>query len=81
MLSLETEITRKITTDLPMSEKSQTGIARMSVLSQLKSASMINFLTVDIMHDIYEGVREYDWGLLLHHLIIQKKFLSICHVL
>ncbi|XP_018376743.1 PREDICTED: uncharacterized protein LOC108769975 [Trachymyrmex cornetzi] len=61
---------------LTMNQPSLTGIAGPSVLSKLTSSSTINLITVDIMHDILEGICEYDLGLLLYHYVVTKKFFT-----
>ena len=53
-----------------------TGIVGPSVLSDLKSISKIDLLTADIMHDMFEGVCEYDFGMVLLNFIEEKKYFN-----
>ncbi|CAD6226293.1 GSCOCG00011867001-RA-CDS, partial [Cotesia congregata] len=47
--------------DLEKNELSETGIAGPSVFeTHLKTASTIDLMTVDVMHDLLEGICEYD---------------------
>lgn len=63
--------------DLLKSNPAETGIARPSVLSDIKSSTTIDLLIVDVMHDILEGILEYDFGLILNYFIKEAKFFSL----
>ena len=49
---------------LILSEPSSTGVSELLVLTELKTTSTNDLLTVDVMHDILERIWEYDLGLL-----------------
>ncbi|XP_044578609.1 uncharacterized protein LOC123261159 [Cotesia glomerata] len=63
--------------DLLKNNPAETGITRPSVLSDIKSSNTIDLLTVDVMHDILEGILEYDLGLILNYFIKEAKFFSL----
>lgn len=56
---------------------SHTGIRELSVFHDLKNVSVFDLLTVDILHDIAEGVWEYDAGLILNQFIVEDKFFTL----
>ncbi|CAD6224838.1 GSCOCG00005578001-RA-CDS, partial [Cotesia congregata] len=67
--------------DLEKNEPSETGIAGPSVFeTHLKTASTIDLMTVDVMHDLLEGICEYDFGLIMHHFIVVKKFFTLTNI-
>ena len=45
-----------------------------SVLSDLKSVSSIELLPADIMHDLFEGACEYDFGMVLFNFMKEKEY-------
>lgn len=54
-----------------------TGVAGVSSLTGLKSATTLELCTVDPMHDILEGVWQYDIGAILYVFIIEKKYFTL----
>lgn len=63
--------------DVKINAPSQTGVARQSALHDIPSSTTIDLLTVDAMHDIFEGVCEYDLGLLMNYFIVTAKLFDL----
>lgn len=52
----------------------KTGIMKPSVFKDLTDFHMTENLSVDYMHDLLEGLCQYDLGKILNYFIKQKKF-------
>ena len=63
--------------DVTESSSEFTDVAGQFVVDNIKSASTIELLTVDAMHDILEGVADYDSSLILHEYLIKRKYFNI----
>ena len=61
----------------PKNIKHVLGVKRKSALMDLGSYSMTESLTVDPMHDIFEGVVPYDVKLILHYIIYVLKLITL----
>lgn len=56
------------------------GINGSSPLLQLPSFNITECLPFDIMHTIFEGVVPHHLNLLLHYLLDEKKYLTLCQL-
>ena len=54
----------------------ETGIKESSPFNKLKDFHVIDNLSVDVMHDLLEGICRYDLALILHNFIYEKKYLT-----
>ncbi|XP_043478510.1 uncharacterized protein LOC122508910 [Leptopilina heterotoma] len=63
--------------DLLADDLKKTGVARQSAISDLKSGSTLELIGVDPAHDIFEGIVEYDTGLILHQFIEIDDFFTL----
>lgn len=57
-------------------EMSQHGVIKECALSELNYFKVTQNYSVDIMHDIFEGVARYDVGLFLKYVIFDKKIID-----
>lgn len=64
-------------TDVELNNVSVTGIKEVCVWHDLKSFHLTENLSVDIMHDILEGVCNYTLLVVLNNLIFEKKYFSL----
>lgn len=63
--------------DVITNDSSLTGIKEMCTWNDVHSFSVVNNFSVDIMHDLLEGVFKYDLALILNHLIYYSKYISL----
>lgn len=63
--------------DLIRNAPSQTGIKEKCVFNDVNGFHATASVAVDLMHDILEGVAHYDMTIVLHHIIFDKKYLSV----
>lgn len=63
--------------DVIASNVSNTGIKEPCMWNDLSSFNVTENLTVDIMHDLYEGICRYELGAILYAFIINEKFFSL----
>lgn len=63
--------------DVEQNDVSLTGIIERSIFNTLPTAHVINLITYDIMHDIYEGCGKYLMQHLFYYFIISKKMFSL----
>ncbi|XP_055842787.1 uncharacterized protein LOC129909740 [Episyrphus balteatus] len=61
--------------DVAVNDYKQTGIHENSVFNSIKSFHVTSNYSVDVMHDIFEGVCHYNMCHIIRH-IIEKKFFS-----
>lgn len=62
--------------DVLMADLSQTGVREVSIFNEIQSFHVTNNFAVDIMHDIFEGICNYDMSHIIDYLVNVKKFLS-----
>lgn len=62
--------------DLSLNNVSLTGIKESCIFNNVKNFHIMDNSYCDIMHDLLEGVCKYVFGLILHELIITKKYIS-----
>ncbi|EZA62952.1 hypothetical protein X777_11968 [Ooceraea biroi] len=63
--------------DVIVSNVSNTGIKELCMWNDLASFNVTKNPTVDIMHDLYEGICRYELGAILHTFIINEKLFSL----
>lgn len=63
--------------DVILNEVSETGIKHVCVFNQLPSFHAVTNYSVDIMHDLYEGVCHYNLANILNHFIFEKNYFSL----
>jgi len=63
--------------DVMANDSSLTGIKEICTWNDVHSFSVVNNFSVDIMHDLLEGVFKYDLALILNHLIFYSKYFSL----
>lgn len=64
-------------TDLLKNNAKLTGITESCIFHAIPDFHVTKNLSVDVMHDILEGVCQYDLGKILHHFIIEKKLFTL----
>lgn len=60
--------------DLEKDEEKETGIVEPCIFHKIPDFYVTKNLSVDVMHDVLEGICQYDLGLILHALIAKKFF-------
>ncbi len=65
---------------LRINDLSQTGIKRTCVFNSVLNFHIMLAPCVDIMHDILEGVADYDLGFILNHYIYILKYFTLDHL-
>lgn len=63
--------------DIKTNDVSKTGIQRESIFNKIKDFHIMNNITVDIMHDILEGVCVYVMRDLIDYLVYEKKYFTL----
>lgn len=63
--------------DVLRHDSQKTGIKEYCAWNKVNNFHVAENYSVDIMHDLLEGVCNYDLGLILHDLIISKKLLTL----
>jgi len=63
--------------DLRLGDVSQTGINEECIFNCLKNFNLFDNLAFDIMHDIFEGVCQYDLSQILLHYIYETKLFML----
>lgn len=63
--------------DLATENISETGIKHRCVFNLIPSFHVVNNISVDLMHDIYEGVCHYDLAQVLNYLILEKGYFTL----
>lgn len=63
--------------DVRMNNVSETGIKSSCVFSYIPSFKVTNNISVDIMHDLYEGVCHYNLAQILNYLVFDKNYFSL----
>lgn len=63
--------------DISINNVSITGINELCVWNQVNSFSVTSNYSVDIMHDLLEGVCAYDLGFILKEIIYNLKYFTI----
>lgn len=63
--------------DVNVQNVTLTGITELSVWNDIESFHVTNNLSVDLMHDLLEGVCNYDISGILRNLILDSKYLTI----
>jgi hypothetical protein len=63
--------------DLCKDNYSTTGIRHRCIFNDIPSFHVTSNCSVDLMHDVLEGVCSYDMSHILRYLIIEKKYLSV----
>lgn len=63
--------------DLLIDNLSLTGIKERSIFNEISNYHVVNNLTVDIMHDLAEGVCKSELSKLLQHCILKKKYFTL----
>lgn len=58
-------------------DKRLTGISEKCIFHTIPNFHVTKNLSVNVMHDIFEGVCQYDLGLVLHHFIIKEKLFTL----
>lgn len=62
------------TLDVEKRNAQETGIVEKWIFNEISDFHVTNNLSVDVMHDVLEGIRQYDLGLILHAHILEKLF-------
>jgi len=65
---------REYTNDLQKNDVSVTGLTEICVWNQLDSFHILQNMSCDIMHDVFEGVCQYDMSKLILHFIQSNLF-------
>lgn len=63
--------------DCKIGNVSLTGVNEESVLNEIETFEATDNPSVDIMHDVFEGVCVYDMGHILYHLIFVKNYFTV----
>lgn len=63
--------------DLALNEVSETGIKGECIFNNLASFHVVTNFSVDIMHDLYEGLCHYDFAQILNYFIYEKEYFSL----
>ena len=61
-------------TDMQIRDISKTGVREQCIFNELEGFNVIENGSVDVMHDVFEGVANYDVSKILLHLINEKYF-------
>lgn len=64
-------------TDITNNEISSSGIKHECIFNKLQSFHAVQNFAVDIMHDIYEGVCNYDLSAILKYIIEEKAYITL----
>ncbi|CAG9818760.1 unnamed protein product [Phaedon cochleariae] len=62
--------------DLSLNNVSLTGIKESCIFNNVNNYHIMDNSYCDLMHDLLEGVCKYTFGLILHELIVSKKYIS-----
>ncbi|XP_016663981.2 uncharacterized protein LOC107885069, partial [Acyrthosiphon pisum] len=64
-------------TDVDVENVSLTGIKELCIWNSIESFHVVNNLSVDLMHDLLEGVCNYDMSGILRSFILDSKYFSV----
>lgn len=62
--------------DVLLADLSQTGIREVSIFNEVESFHVTTNFAVDITHDIFEGICNYDMSHIINYLVKVKKYFT-----